>query len=219
MAPVYCISGFGADKRIFKHLDFGQHEVHYIPWKTPEKKEKLDHYAQRLASGIKHEKPVLLGVSFGGMVGVEISRLIPLRKLILISSVKTRDELPLYMRIAGNTRLNKVIPLKPYSFLAAIENYQLGVRNDEEKELATTYRKNIDPVFSDWGINEILNWRNDQYPTNLFHIHGDDDHIFPIKNIKADYVVKGGGHLMLMDKAPEISNVLQTVLTEAPGFS
>ena len=212
MKHIYCISGFGADERIFKHLYFGDHTIHFIPWKIPEKKEPLDHYVERIAAEIHHPKPKLMGVSFGGMIGVELSKILDLEKIILISSVKTFHELPLYMRLAGKSGINKILPLKPWSFLEPIENYNLGVKTEEEKLLAREYRQNINPQFSNWGINEIINWKNEQYPENLIHIHGDTDRIFPIKNIKPDHVIAGGGHLMLMDKAAEVNLILQKIL-------
>lgn len=212
MKHIYCISGFGADERIFKHLDFGNNEVHFIPWKIPVKGEKLEDYVARMAKNINHPDPILVGVSFGGMICIEIARMLSIEKIILISSIKTYHELPLYMRLAGKSKINKIIPLRPYSFLQPIENYNLGVVTEEEKELARDYRKKINPSFSNWGIHEILNWKNDWHPKNLCHIHGDKDRIFPIKNIKADFVIQGGGHLMLMDKADKINEIFKIIV-------
>jgi hypothetical protein len=57
-----------------------------------------------------------------------------------------------------------------------------------------------------------LNWKNDWYPENLVHLHGDSDHIFPVKNIKANFVIPGGGHLMVMNKAKEINEILKRII-------
>jgi len=44
------------------------------------------------------------------------------------------------------------------------------------------------------------------------HIHGDQDRIFPIKNIKPDYVIKGGTHMMVWNRADEISAIINGLL-------
>src|SRR5258705_1104375 len=100
MRPIYCISGLGADEKVFINLQMKGHEMKYIPWLRPNKKERLDAYAKRMAEYIKHDSPVLLGVSFGGMMGIEIAKQMRLQKLIIISSIKSDNELPRWMKIA-----------------------------------------------------------------------------------------------------------------------
>jgi pimeloyl-ACP methyl ester carboxylesterase len=212
MKHIYCISGFAADERVFVHLNFGENEVHFIPWKIPERNETLERYAHRMIEEIHHPNPILAGLSFGGMMCIEIAKVISLEKIIMISSIKTFHEMPLYMRFAAKTYLNKIIPLRPYSFLEPIENYNLGVQNEEEKKLVREYRQNLNLQYNQWAINEILNWKNDWYPENLIHLHGGNDHIFPLKNIKADFVIPGGGHLMVMNKAKEINEILRGLI-------
>lgn len=133
MKHIYCISGFGADERVFSKLNFGENEVHFIPWKIPEKHETIESYAARMNQDILHPNPVLVGLSFGGMMSIEIAKLISVEKIVLLSSVSTRHELPLYMKIVGKLRLNRLIPMKPYPILEPIENYNLGVETKEEK--------------------------------------------------------------------------------------
>ncbi|MEO8960472.1 MAG: alpha/beta hydrolase [Ginsengibacter sp.] len=212
MKHIYCISGFAADERVFAHLNFGENSIHFIPWKIPQYEESIESYAHRMCEDILHPNPVLLGLSFGGMMSIEIAKEIPVAKIILISSVSTLRELPLYMKIAGKLRLNHLVPLRPYSFLEPWENYTLGAHTPEEKQLVREYRQHLNLQYSDWAIEQVLNWKNKWFPKNVVHIHGTKDHIFPIKNIKADFVIKGGGHLMLMNKAGEINEILKKVL-------
>lgn len=209
---IYCVSGFGADERVFSGLDVGMHIMHFIPWKTPFPGETIASYAARMAGDIVHPQPVLMGLSFGGMISVEMAKLVPYDKVILLSSVATRHELPFYMKIAGRLYLNRLIPMRPYPFLEPFENYNLGVETPGQKALTREYRKNIDPVYSNWAINEIINWKNDWLPSPVFHIHGGNDHIFPLKKVKADYVIPGAGHLLVMNNAAEVSRILKQVI-------
>jgi pimeloyl-ACP methyl ester carboxylesterase len=212
MKHIYFISGFGADERVFANVDFGENQTHFIPWKIPNKTETIEAYAGRMLEAIHHPNPILIGLSFGGMVAIEIAKLISLEKIILFSSVKTVHEMPFSMKLASTISLNKWFPLKPYSFLEPIENYNLGAMTPEQKELLREYRKNIDPRYTSWAIDHILNWKNEWHPQNLIHLHGSNDHIFPLKYVKPDYIIKGGGHLMLMNNADQVNGILKTIL-------
>jgi len=213
MKHIYIISGFGADERVFSKLDFGNNDVHFIQWKIPAPHETIATYAYKMSREIVHPNPVLIGLSFGGMMAIEIAKLIPVEKVILISSIRNRYELPFFMKLTAWLHLNKIIPLRPFRILEPIENYNLGVETEEEKKLLREYRKNIDQRYTDFAINEIVNWKNEWSPENVIHIHGTNDHIFPIKYIKdPDYVIPGGGHLLLMNNADEVNNILKKVL-------
>jgi len=212
MKHIYCISGFGADERVFSKLDFGENEVHFIPWKIPEKHETIDSYAGRMSNDIVHSSPILMGLSFGGMMSIEIAKLISVEKVVLLSSISTYHELPLYMRIAGKLHLNKMIPMKPYPILEPLENYNLGAETKEEKQLLREYRKNLNLQYSNWAMNEVVNWKNDWIPPNLVHIHGTKDHIFPIRYVKANYRIKGAGHLLPMNNAEEVNVILKKII-------
>ena len=213
MKHIYCISGFGADERVFSKLDFGKNDVHFIPWKIPEKHESISSYAKRMQEDIAHPNPVLVGLSFGGMMSIEIAKLIPAEKVILLSSVSTFHELPLFMKISGKLHLNRLIPMKPYSILEPLENYNLGVQTPEQKKLTREYRKNLNLQYSYWAIDQIVSWKNEEIPTKVIHIHGTNDHIFPIRYIKnPDYIIQGGGHLLSMNNAEEVSNILKLIV-------
>lgn len=208
MRPVYIISGFGADKRVFKHIDFGEHIPHFIDWKIPHKRESLTAYSKRMMAEINHPDPILIGLSFGGIISIEIAKLMNVAKIILISSVKTRKELPISLKLLARTKLNQLINLRPYSFLEKWENYNLGLKSEDQKELVREYRKNIDLHYTNWGIHQIINWQNTEIPKNIFHLHGANDRIFPIKNINNAQIIEGGGHMMVMNKAGEINRIL-----------
>ena len=47
---------------------------------------------------------------------------------------------------------------------------------------------------------------------NIVHIHGNNDGIFPIKHIKNCIVIEGGTHVMILNKAKEISKLLLEVI-------
>src|SRR6478672_8546388 len=159
MKHIYCISGFGADEKVFSKFDLHDNTFHFIHWNIPAGNETIGEYAENLAKQIHHDNPVLLGLSFGGMMCIEIAKIIPVQLVILISSIKSFHEMPYWMRLLGKLRLDKIFPLRPVKFLEPLENYNLGIETETEKLLVSSYRTNIDQRYADWAIDKILNWK------------------------------------------------------------
>ena len=212
MKHIYCISGLGADERVFSRFQFPGYELHFIKWITPEKKESTQSYATKLIEQLGHDNPILIGLSFGGIMCIEIARQIKTRLIIIISSIKSDAELPFWMRISGKLKLNRLFPMRSFKLIEPIEDYNLGIKTKEEKEMVHVYRKNLDTKYSNWAINAILNWKNKTAPENLYHIHGDKDRIFSIKKVKPDYTIQNGGHLMVMNKSDEVNACIISIL-------
>jgi pimeloyl-ACP methyl ester carboxylesterase len=212
MKKIYCISGLGADERAFGRLQIKDHLIVPLPWLMPEANETIGHYAARMSAGIKEESPLLMGLSFGGMMSIEIAKIVNAEKVILISSIKSSGELPAWLRRSGQLRLNRIFPMRSFKIMEPIQNIFLGAEGKDEKEMARSYRKNAPQQYTDWAINEVLHWQNTWQPSSLFHIHGDNDKMFPIKYVSPTHVVKGGGHFMIMNKAAEISTAINEVI-------
>mgnify|MGYP001157886624 CR=1 FL=1 len=212
MKTIYCISGLGADERAFSKLEVKGHELKIIRWLMPETDEPLQQYAERMRATITEEEPVLMGLSFGGMLCTEIAKQIPVKKIIIISSIKSSSEIPFWMKTAARLRLNKIVPLKSTKLTQPIQNMMLGVETAEEKTLVASLRSEVDLPYTNWAVNQAINWKNDWQHPHLYHIHGDNDHMFPIKNIRPDFTIKNGGHFMIMNKAAEVSNCINSIL-------
>ena len=218
MKPLYCISGLGADERVFSKLNINGFNLKPVQWLQPQKGETLSSYAKRLCEQIDDTEPNILGLSFGGIMAIEISKLKPVSKIILLSSIKTRSELPAWMNLAGKTSAYKLLPSRQISSIKAlkalrpIQNYFLGAKTDEEKKIANEYRDHVDPIYLKWAIAQVLTWKNNLIPTNLVHIHGSNDHIFPAKKIKDAFIVQGGGHFIVMDKPQQIARIIEQEL-------
>ncbi|MGZ5133542.1 MAG: alpha/beta fold hydrolase [Flavitalea sp.] len=218
MQHVYCLSGLGADERIFCKLKVPGSSFHYIRWVQPQANESIIDYAARLSSQIEHDNPILLGVSFGGMMAIEVAKLLEIHKVILISSVKSNVELPGWMKICGRYGFDRMLPsrplhtIRPLKALRPIQNYFLGTESAEEKAIANQFRDTVDPLYLRWSINQVLNWKNEWQPETTFHLHGEKDHIFPLRHVKPTHVVPNAGHFMVMNKCREISEILNEII-------
>ncbi|MDR2205965.1 MAG: alpha/beta hydrolase [Flavobacteriaceae bacterium] len=206
---IYIFSGLGVDKRVFNSIDFGNLNVKFIDWIQPLKNESLENYAKRISLKLNAENPILIGLSFGGIVAVEISKVLKIKSIILISSAKNKYELPKTYRIAGKLKINKLIPnsiLKKQNF---ITNWLFGIKTKSEKRLLKSILKETNPGFLDWAICEIINWKNEYNPENCIHIHGNKDRIIPLKNVKPDFIIEKGGHFLTVNKAKEVEEIIK----------
>jgi len=212
MKKVYILSGLGADERVFRYLDFKDLDFTFVQWIKPKINEPLIDYAKRISEQVKHENPILIGLSFGGIVATELAKIIPVEKLILISSLKTRTEIPLIYRLAGQTNLHRLVP---YSILKKdhfLNRWLFGVIDKTDKELFKRILADTDIDFLKWAINCIVKWNNSQLHSNLFHIHGTADKLLPIRKSGEVIAIENGGHLMVLDKAKQVSEALHRII-------
>mgnify|MGYP006141202277 CR=1 FL=1 len=212
MKNVYILSGLGADERVFRYLDFKDLDVAFVKWIKPLANETITRYTQRISEQIKCKNPVLIGLSFGGIIATELAKIIPVKQLILISSLKTRTEIPFIYRLAGQLRLHQLIP---YSFLKkdhALNRWLFGVIRKNDKDLFKRVLADTDIDFLKWAINIIVTWENVDLHPQLKHIHGTRDKLLPFKNAEEAIAIENGGHLMVLDKAKQVSEVLHRVI-------
>lgn len=215
LIPIYCIPGFGTDDKIFGRLQIENAVMHFINWLDPLPSETYQHYVSRMAEEIKEADPVIIGVSFGGMVALEIARIRKVKRVILISSIKSRDELPAKWKLVGRLKLNKIVPIKRIQSTErfyALANKRVGAFTKDEIEFANNYRRTVKTNYMVWALSQILNWRNSVVPENIVHIHGSKDLLFPLKTSHPTHVIEGGTHMMVWNRAEEVSKIINEVL-------
>jgi pimeloyl-ACP methyl ester carboxylesterase len=212
LKKVYFISGLGADKRIFSHLDLSFCEPVFIDWITPQKNESLENYALRLRKQIPDPSPDIVGISFGGMLATEMAKADPSVKAIILSSNKTKKEFPGYFRAGLYLPLYKWSPVSLAKKITIRTSAILGGNTREEKKLLHQIIRESDMGFVRWAISAILHWKNMTIPANIIHVHGTADKLLPFRYVKADYVIQGGTHVMTLDKHKEISQLLEKLM-------
>ena len=140
MRKVYIFSGLGVDKRVLEKIDFGDIEIEFVDWITPIHNESIQAYAKRISSNFDFKKPILIGLSFGGIMAVEISKLIDTKKVILIASAKNKNEIPFIYRTLGKLKLNRIIPTSLIQQPNIILYWMFGIKHKGDKNLL---KKNI----------------------------------------------------------------------------
>lgn len=211
---VYGLAGLGADARVWEQLSWSE-GVSFVPieWVPPLAGDSIGQYAKRLLPQIdrKHPNLVLLGLSFGGMVAIELSKYLPACKVILLSSASTSAAIPVLYK-----RLSFLLPLLPtavFRWPNPILYYLFGIKTPVHKALFKTMLKDSDPQFFRWALMVVLSWDNYLVPADYQQIHGTKDRILPQKSQRlAIHWVEDGGHLMVLEQASKVSAILQQLI-------
>jgi pimeloyl-ACP methyl ester carboxylesterase len=210
---VYFISGLAADKRVFKYISLppGFDAIH-LAWINPQKNESLGDYALRMAEKIDVSAPfVIIGLSMGGMIASEIAHKFKPAANIIISSVPVAAELPPYMRTSGMLRFYEWFPIGLLKSATLMKRLFSTETADDKQTLAQMIRES-DDFFIRWAMNAISTWQSVEMPSSLIHIHGTRDMILPMRYTKPTHIIAKAGHLMIMNRAKEINQILEKTL-------
>ena len=206
--------GLAANSMVFENikLDSKKYSLHRIDRIQPKKSESLNAYCIRLSKKIKHDNPILLGVSFGGIIVQELDKIINVKKLIIVSSVKSHKEFPILYKIARDYQLNNALPFGMFdnfiNFSIKLNINKLYRRID----LAKRYLTERNEIYLEWAVWSLLNWKQEKYRPDLIHIHGDKDKVFPFENISDCIKIKGGRHEMIILKAKWFNENLPSLI-------
>lgn len=209
---IYIVSGLGADFKVLERLQFPDHyEIVFLDWLIPEKEEQFYTYVERMAEKIDVSEPFcLLGYSFGGLMVQEINKIKPAEKIVILGSIKSDKEKSRLIKAGEYTRLPKLLPVG--FFNDRTTNVYSVVRKffDPKNPKVLQYFRVRDPYYLKWSIEKISDWKFEENPS-VIQILGDRDIVFPIKNSKPNYVIKGGTHLFPATKYKEVSKILNEI--------
>jgi pimeloyl-ACP methyl ester carboxylesterase len=205
--------GLGADARTYGpqrslpvHLEFAE-------WPEPESPaESLAHYAQRIAERIgPRENLYVGGVSLGAMVALEAARLLNARGVFLIGGcIAGRQIAPLFRSVltvgaAMPTRLiQSALLISPLAFLV----FERLTR--DHRRLMTRMLREHSPAQTRWSCRAILEWECCATPREVpvHAIHGAEDEVIPLRNVRADHVVPAGRHMISLQAPGEVNRFI-----------
>jgi pimeloyl-ACP methyl ester carboxylesterase len=212
--PVYLMPGLAASTTIFERIALPDEmfEIILLEWEIPLNDESLTDYAKRITEKIKHKNPVLIGVSFGGILVQEMAKYVEARKIIIISSVKSNVEFPRRMKIAKTTKAYKLIPMNLIANIESLAKFSFGEKVNQRLKLYEKFLSVRDIRYLNWAVEQVILWDRTVADEKVIHIHGDMDDVFPIKYIKNCVVVKGGTHIMILNKYKWLNENLPSII-------
>lgn len=208
----YGIGGLGADERVFSELRM-EMPFKPLPWIPPKPNEPLSEYARRFSFQIDQSQPfILIGVSFGGILAIELNKYLKPEKTLLVSSAVNKFFIPVAFRVIGQSGLFKILPkflLKPPMCLL---NRLFCESEPKFKMILKSIISETNRDFLRWALTEIANWDNREAIKNLVLIHGTKDKLLSYPAVHNPITIQNGGHFMVLDRANEISEVIKKAL-------
>lgn len=208
---IYFLPGVGCDKRLFSRIKLPGHEMVMLEWPPFPKGCTVEELAAEMRSGVDETKPhMLAGVSLGGIVAQELAVLTKPEKVILISTWTGPKEWPMQVRVAkllgsswviGSFTMWATWPFKRF----------LGQRDRVTDQLLWDMAKKETAAKIRHGVEAVMRWKGTRWKGAVARIHGTNDHVIPL-TFPVDHAVKGGGHVMILTRADEISQWMQKVL-------
>lgn len=212
---IYLLPGQGADRRQFDSLTFdGSYKIKVIEYGTPHDSLNMKSFAKYLSQYIDTtEEFILIGVSLGGMLCIELSELLNPEKTIIISSAKNRNDFPARYTFQKKIAVYKLFPGSV--LLAGAKILQPIVEPDRKKN-KETFKAMLgakDSKYMERSVDLIINWERQVNTKKIYQIHGSNDHTLTLRSIKnPDYIIENGSHMMTLTRAKEISSLLNYIL-------
>jgi len=210
---VYLMPGMAANSKIFEYIRLPEiYQIHKLDWIIPKKNETLKFYAKRICKKIDQPDPILIGVSFGGILIQEVSKYLNYKKIVIISSIKTNEELPISMKMAKKTKIHKILPFKWINNIDKLALFAFGDGIKKKVKLYQKYLSYKDPNYLKWAMDCIVNWDQKEIIKEIIHIHGKKDDVFPVKNLSGRVYLIEGNHAIIITRANQINKLLIELL-------
>ena len=71
-----------------------------------------------------------------------------------------------------------------------------------------------DLKFAKWAVGQLISWKNEDRLENVIKIHGTKDKLIPLKSKINTEIIKDDQHFMIVDKAQEISDIINKEITK-----
>lgn len=211
---LFLLPGMGADARMFRPQQRAFPELQVLEWIPPEPRETIVHYAGRLSERVLISPGSFLGgASFGGVVALEMAALLPVKKCLLIGSLRS----PAGLRLAYRPwrRLSSLLSLGPVLARGSLwpARYLCGPSTRGTlRQLA-----DADGRFLSWAARALLDWipSANIAAVAVSQIHGQRDWLLPANLSQADFIVPQAGHLLSLTHPQEVNDFLRRQMT--PG--
>ncbi len=210
---LYCMPGLAANSKIFEFIRLPKpFVIHKLEWIDPLPSESIQSFSKRMCEKIKKKNPILLGVSFGGILVQEMSKIIPCHKVIIISSVKSYKEFPIHIMLGRKSKAYKYFPTQWIDKTEDFIGFVFGPSMRKRMGLYKHYLSFRSKEYLQWALHHFFQWDQKEADPKVIHIHGTHDALIPVFNIKNYIAVKGGTHAMILRKAHLLNEILPEII-------
>ncbi len=195
------LPGMGADSSMYPTEYFGRiNDTSFIEWPEYKAENTIEEVAERLIELHKmNSEMVVGGSSLGGMVAIQIAKIVGIKKVILIGSATSPQFInPILKKLSG---LSEITPVQLIQTLAG----KIALTGNHE--LFSMFKR-ADSRFIKAMCKALFSWEGiGDFQGEVCQIHGQlDKVIFPPKdNVE---IIIGGGHLISMTHGDLVANFI-----------
>ena len=207
------LPGLGVDGRIYGPQKNLPHRILFAEWIEPEsQRESLAHYAVRMSARLEMYKDAYIGgISLGAMVAMEVARSLSVLGVISIGGCSSSRQISPLFR--ATLKIGAMLPSSGIRLATALAPLALKTAENlksDHVDLMCRMLREHSPEQTRWSCRAILEWENneldDAAPT--YRIHGENDEVIPLRNVKAQHVVPNGRHLISLSHPTEVNQFI-----------
>lgn len=218
MLRICLLPGLGFDRRIFAHLQLPGYHLHFLDWLEPQGQEPLAEYATRMVAELPHAQTgtwCLIGHSFGGILAQEMAKSLPVRQIILISSIQSPDENPWFFRHLSATGLYRLVHQQTIRWSFPLWARRHGFDTSASRALFRSMVQQYSNHYLRWAMRQLADWQGVEGQVPITRIHGELDKTFPYSFLRgADYLLRDGDHFMVWKQADIVNQWILETLKE-----
>jgi pimeloyl-ACP methyl ester carboxylesterase len=200
---------------MFKHQLAAFPDAFVVTWAEPLPHESLREYSLRMADTVPRNRPIVLcGVSFGGMIALEMAEKLNAAGVVLSGACYSSRQIHWYLR--PTAYIIAAVPVwvgEHARWLSRGAGWLVGpLGKDERRSIAVMTREALVKLVT-WGFLAIVLWPGKPKPTiPVIQVHGECDRIIPVRRVNPDVVVPGAGHLLNMTHPGPVNDAIARML-------
>ena len=213
--PIYFISGLGATRVAFENTKVPKGwSMHFIDWiEVEDEDEPLEDYVKRLSAQVKHKKPVFAGLSFGGIIAMELTKLYKGSFAIMLSSFRHKGDLAVSLRVLLSMKAYRLIPNIEMNAIRKLVRKAYAVNSKVTEQKLVEMMGQESPMFLRWSCKQIdLYEYNLEAEVILHPIIGTKDKLVDIWNDAEVLQVDGGTHISVYSNHNVVNKYIATIL-------
>lgn len=213
--PIYFISGLGATRVAFENTKVPQGwSMHFIDWiEVTDEDESLVSYVQRLAKQVKHRNPVFAGLSFGGIMAMELTKMYNGSFTIMLSSFRDKGDLALSMRVLLSMKAYKLIPNIEMNAIRKLVRKAYAVSSKVTEAKLVEMMGHESPMFLRWACKQIDLYEHDlPKEVELYPIIGTSDKLVDLWDNAEIMEIPNGTHIAVYAHHQMVNKYIATIL-------
>lgn len=196
---IYLIPAPDMDERMVAAVQIPNFDIVVVQLPSLSRSTQINDYLKEIETQIPEKNSTLLGFCYGGVLALELAPLVSAKKVIVVSSIKSKDELAFSRKILAKSYF--YFPTAIVKFLGLTLTFLIRRLISADIKIPRIWLKSTQNKFI---VKHALSWQGVKTTASVIHIHGEKDFVLPVHKIKDAHVIPGGGHFMFKQKRKEV---------------